>query len=123
MQMPGKAALRGAIAAAFFLFFSCASAPGRPEEPPARNVRNVVWQPGAEGKDSSGKPVDFRQPVFSEDYAVLDDLGRQLQDRLLLTPTLFEAAQKAGIATFALGKNGAAYLQDLKRGGMLLDEK
>jgi arylsulfatase A-like enzyme len=184
MQMPGKAALRGAIAASFFLFFSCASAPGRPEEPPARNVvivvwdglrpdavdaedtpnlfrlreigtefadhhstyptftmmnsasfatggfpgtagfyGNVVWQPGAEGKDSSGKPVDFRQPVFSEDYAVLDDLGRQLQGRLLLTPTLFEAAQKAGIATFALGKNGAAYLQDLKRGGMLLDEK
>ncbi|HYV64920.1 MAG TPA: alkaline phosphatase family protein [Myxococcales bacterium] len=84
---------------------------------------NVVWQPGAEGKDSSGKAIDFRQPVFSEDYAVLDDLGRNLQGRLLLAPTLFEAAQKAGLATLALGKNGAAYLQDLKRGGLLLDEK
>ena len=183
MQMPGKAALRGAIAAAFFI--SCATAPGRPEAAPgARNVvivvwdglrpdavsaedtptlfqlremgteftdhhstyptftmmnsasfatgdfpgtagfyGNVVWQPGAQGKDSSGKPVDFRQPVFSEDYAILDGLGRHVEGRLLLAPTLFEAAQKAGIATFALGKNGAAYLQDLKRGGMLLDEK
>lgn len=84
---------------------------------------NVVWQPGAQGRDSAGKPVDFRQPVFSEDYAVLDGLNRHLQGKLLLAPTLFEAAQKAGMATFALGKNGAAYLQDLKRGGMLLDEK
>ncbi|MFL5312853.1 MAG: alkaline phosphatase family protein [Myxococcales bacterium] len=84
---------------------------------------NVVWQPGAEGKDSAAKPIDFRQPVFSEDYAILDDLSRHLEGRLLLAPTLFEAAQKAGIQTFALGKNGAAYLQDLKRGGMVLDEK
>ncbi|HYR19440.1 MAG TPA: alkaline phosphatase family protein [Myxococcales bacterium] len=84
---------------------------------------NVVWQPGAQGKDSAAKPVDFHQPVFSEDYAILDDLGRHLQGRLLLAPTLFEAAQKAGIQTFALGKNGAAYLQDAKRGGMVLDEK
>src|SRR5467141_1112587 len=37
---------------------------------------NVVWQPGAQGKDSAAKAVDFRQPVFSEDYAILDDLGR-----------------------------------------------
>src|SRR3954470_24007740 len=27
---------------------------------------NVVWQPGAQGKDSAGKEIDFRQPVFSE---------------------------------------------------------
>src|SRR6267143_1223267 len=61
---------------------------------------NVVWQPGAEGNDSAAKPVDFRQPVFSEDYAILDDLSRRLQGRVLLAPTLFEAAQKAGIQTF-----------------------
>src|SRR2546423_1692621 len=84
---------------------------------------NVVWQPGAEGNDSAAKPVDFRQPVFSEDYAILDGLSRQLQGKLLLAPTLFEAAQKNGMQTFALGKNGAAYLQDVKRGGMVLDEK
>src|SRR2546421_5319737 len=55
---------------------------------------NVVWQPGAEGKDSGAKPVDFRQPVFSEDYAILDDLSLQLDRNLLLAPTLVEAAQK-----------------------------
>ena len=84
---------------------------------------NVVWQPDAQGSDSAGKPVDFRQPVFSEDYAILDDLDRHLDGKLLLAPTLFAAAQKAGIPTFTLGKNGAAYLQDSKRGGMTLDEK
>jgi len=84
---------------------------------------NVVWQPGAEGNDSSGKPVDFRQPVFSEDYAILDDLQNHLQGKLLLAPTLFRAAQKAGISTVAIGKTGAAYLQDVERGGVVLDEK
>jgi len=185
MARPWKTAFRGAIASAFFAFFACATAPGRPEAAPAqRNVvivvwdglrpdavnaddtpnlarlrdggvdftdhhstyptftmmnsasfatggfpgtagfyGNVVWQPGAQGEDSSGKPVDFRQPVFSEDYAILDALGRQVEGRLLLAPTLFDAAQKAGMATIALGKNGAAYLQDLRRWGMLLDEK
>ena len=84
---------------------------------------NVVWQPGTQGNDSAGKPVDFHQPVFSEDYAILDDLDRHLEGKLLLAPTLFADAQEAGIPTFQLGKNGAAYLQDYKRGGMMLDEK
>ena len=185
MTTPRTEALRGAIAAAVFLFLSCATGSGqRGSAPPERNVLivvwdglrpdaidaarapnlarlreagteftdnhstyptftmmnsasfatggfpgttgyygNVVWQPGAEGKDSAAKPVDFRQPVFSEDYAILDGLSRHLEGKLLLAPTLFEAAQKAGMQTFALGKNGAAYLQDAKRGGMLLDEK
>ena len=29
---------------------------------------------GSSGNDSAGKPVDFRQPVFSEDYGILDAL-------------------------------------------------
>ena len=84
---------------------------------------NVVWQPSAQGKDSSGKAVDFRQPVFSEDYAVLDALDQDTRGQLLLLPTLFEAAHAAGIVTMTLGKNGAAYLQDRKRLGMMLDER
>jgi len=84
---------------------------------------NVVWQPGANGRDSGGKQVDFRQPVFSEDYAILDDLKESWQGRLLLVDTLFDVAQKAGISTLTLGKNGAAYLQDASRGGMVLDER
>ena len=83
---------------------------------------NVLWQPTATGSDSAGKPVDFRQPVFSEDYAVLDALKGPRKE-LLLIDTLFGAAQAAGMVTLAVGKTGAAYLQDTRRGGMLLDEK
>jgi arylsulfatase A-like enzyme len=83
---------------------------------------NVVWQPGATGNDSAAKPVDFRQPVFSEDYAVLDAL-KGSSKQLLLVDTLFSAAQAAGLATLAVGKAGAAYLQDAGRGGMIVDER
>jgi arylsulfatase A-like enzyme len=84
---------------------------------------NTVWQPGAEGPDSANAKVDFQQPVFTEDYAILDDLTRFLKGDLLLIDTLFEAAQQAGMVTAAVGKTGAAFLQDYKRGGLLLDEK
>src|SRR5215470_19888488 len=53
---------------------------------------NVVWQPTATGNDAGGKPVDFRQPVFSEEYAILDDL-KGPKGQLLLADTLFAAAQ------------------------------
>jgi arylsulfatase A-like enzyme len=84
---------------------------------------NVVWQPGARGKDSAGKEIDFRQPVFSEDYAVLDDLSASMDGRLLLVGTLFDAARRAGMATATLGKAGASYIIDYHRGGTILDEK
>jgi arylsulfatase A-like enzyme len=83
---------------------------------------NVLWQPTATGNDSAGKPVDFRQPVFSEDYAILDAL-KQPDKELLRVETVFAAAQRAGMATVAIGKSGAAYLQDTGRGGVVLDEK
>ena len=82
---------------------------------------NVLWQRTAKGNDSAGKPVDYQQPVFSEDYAVLDAL--KAPNKELLTGTLFAAAQAAGMATAAIGKSGAAYLQDTGRGGVVLDEK
>jgi len=83
---------------------------------------NVLWQPGAAGSDSAGKLVDFRQPAFTEDFAVLDHLKGQ-RSQLLLVDTLFEAAHAAGLPTAAVGKSGAAYLQDTGRGGIVLDEK
>jgi len=83
---------------------------------------NVLWQPDATGNDSAAKPVDFRQPVFTEDYAVLDAL-KDANQQVLLVETLFSAAQKAGISTLTVGKSGAAYLQDAGRGGMIIDEK
>jgi arylsulfatase A-like enzyme len=83
---------------------------------------NVVWQPDASGHDSAGKPVDYLQPVYSEDYAVLDGLKRSRKE-LLFTDTLFDAAHAAGLPTVAMGKSGAAYMQDTGRGGLFIDEK
>jgi arylsulfatase A-like enzyme len=83
---------------------------------------NTVWAPQASGNDSAGKPVDFRQPVFTEDYGILDAIAKQVGN-LLTVDTLFSAAQRAGIVTAAVGKNGAAYLQDSQRGGIVVDEK
>jgi arylsulfatase A-like enzyme len=84
---------------------------------------NTLWQPGTEGQDSARADMDFQQPIFTEDYAILEDLTKFLKGDLLLVDTLFEAAQKAGMSTVTIGKSGAAFIQDYKRGGMLLDEK
>ncbi|HET9623996.1 MAG TPA: alkaline phosphatase family protein [Kofleriaceae bacterium] len=83
---------------------------------------NVLWQPGATGKDAAGKDVDFRQPVFTEDYAVLDALKLKRR-QLLQVDTLFDLAHAAGVATAAIGKTGAAYLQDNARAGVGIDER
>lgn len=90
---------------------------------------NTLWQPGPTGPDSSQpsvgatKLVDFNQPVFTEDYKILDDLNAYYANQLFLVGTLFSAAQKAGLVTASVGKSGPAYLQDVGRGGYLLDEK
>ena len=84
---------------------------------------NTLWQPGASGKDASGSAVSFQQPAFTEDYAVLKDLDAYYQGQLLLVGTLFQAAQKAGLKTAAIGKSGPAFLQDYKQGGVILDER
>jgi len=84
---------------------------------------NTEWVPGASGKDSAGNAVDFQQPAFTEDYAILQDLNTFYSNQLLMVGTLFQAAQKAGLKTVAVGKSGAAFLQDYTRGGVLLDEK
>src|SRR6266536_440349 len=84
---------------------------------------NTVWQPGAEGADSANAKVDFQQPVFSEDYAILNDLTRFLKGDLLLIDTLFEAAQKAGMVTATVGKTGAAFIQDNQRGSAVVSSR
>ena len=84
---------------------------------------NWLWEPGATGSDFAGKPVDFRQPVFTEDYAILQALDRYYDGRLLLVGTLFEAAQSKKLTTAAIGKTGAAFLLDRKKGGFIIDEK
>ncbi len=84
---------------------------------------NTLWQPGTEGRDSSGAVVDFQQPVFTEDYTILSDLTKFLKNDLFLVETLFAEAQKRGLTTVTVGKSGAAFIQDYRRGGMVLDEK
>jgi arylsulfatase A-like enzyme len=84
---------------------------------------NTFWAKGAMGKDAGAKSVDFNQPVFTEDYAILQDLDAFYSGQLLLVGSLFQAAHAAGLKTAAIGKSGAAFLQDHKKGGIVLDER
>src|SRR5262249_24416406 len=80
--------------------------------------------PGPDGKDTAGKAVHFvREVVFTEDFGVLRSLDANLGGRLLLRPTLFETAQRAGLKTATIGKAGPAFLQDLHVGGVVIDEQ
>ncbi|HXJ84520.1 MAG TPA: alkaline phosphatase family protein [Candidatus Methylomirabilis sp.] len=90
---------------------------------------NTLWTPpqGSDnripvGASASGSPQDYVAPVFTEDYQVLTTLQSYYEDQLLLVRTLFGAAQAAGLTTATIGKSGAAYLLDLGRGGIFLDE-
>ena len=83
---------------------------------------NRFWAPGASGLNAKGTATDFHNPVYTEDYAVLRDLDAHFGHELLELPTLFAAAQKAGLTTAAVGKSGPAFLQDYKQGGVILDE-
>ncbi|MBU6436224.1 MAG: alkaline phosphatase family protein, partial [Betaproteobacteria bacterium] len=86
-------------------------------------VNNPSGTTPPSGNNAFGGTVDFTQPVFTEDYAILTDLNAYYSNQLLLVGTLFQAAQKAGLKTVALGKSGAAFLQDYTRGGIIVDER
>lgn len=81
---------------------------------------NTLWHPGITGVDAAGNPVDFLQPVFTEDYKILQDLN---QDSLFFVNTLFNAAHSQQMTTGAVGKSGAAFMQDYLSLGFTLDEK
>ena len=91
---------------------------------------NTLWTPpqaGAApaipaGVSASGASVDYVSPVFTEDYAILTTLNDYYSGQLLLVKTLFKTAQEAGLSTVTIGKSGPAYIQDLGRGGMFVDE-
>jgi arylsulfatase A-like enzyme len=90
---------------------------------------NTFWTPpqGASntipvGNGASGNPQDYQDPVFTEDYQVLTTLNNYYSGQLLLVKSLFATAQSAGLVTATIGKTGAAYLQDLGKGGYFLDE-
>ena len=88
---------------------------------------NNTYAAGAKGNSSAGTAVDFSQPIFTEDYGILDDLNTYYQanytQSLLTVGTLFSTAQAAGFTTAAVGKSGPAYLQDFGRGGLIADER
>ena len=79
-------------------------------------------QPIPVGKGAAGANQDYVNPVFTEDYAVLTTLNDYYGGQLLLVKTLFKTAQDAGLTTVAIGKSGAAYIQDINRGGYFVDE-
>lgn len=90
---------------------------------------NTFWTPpqGASstipaGNGAGGTPADYVDPVFTEDYAILDTLNTYYGNQLLLVKSLFAAAQAAGMTTAAVGKSGAAYIQDLGKNSFFVDE-
>jgi arylsulfatase A-like enzyme len=74
------------------------------------------------GNNASNGPVDFNQPVFTEDWNILTSLNQHHNDHLLLVKRLLEAAQAKGLKTCIVGKSGAAFMFDLARGGYGIDE-
>ena len=83
---------------------------------------NVVYAPSAKGRNAKGTEIDFSAPAFIEDFGVVEAVRDSYQGRLTLVPTMLQAAQAKGLTTMAIGKFGAAFIQDYKRGGIILDE-
>lgn len=90
---------------------------------------NTFWTPpqGSSntipaGNTAGGSAQDYVDPVFTEDYQVLTTLNNYYGGQLLLVKNLFSTAQSAGMVTATVGKSGAAYIQDLGKGGIFLDE-
>src|SRR6266498_5059680 len=83
---------------------------------------NVVYAPSAKGKNAKGADIDFSAPAFIEDFGVVEAVRDAYQGRLTLVSTMPQAAQAKGLTTAAVGKFGAAFIQDYQRGGIILDE-
>ena len=85
---------------------------------------NTFWvpPPTPSGLNATGQTVNYQDPVFTEDYAVLKTLNAHYGDDLIMVDSLFRTAQKAGLVTASVGKSGPTHLQDLERGGYFLDE-
>src|SRR5947208_7106329 len=83
---------------------------------------NVVYAPSAKGRNAKGADIDFSAPAFIEDFGVVEAVRDSYQGRLTPVSTMLQAAQAKGLTTAAIGKFGAALIQDYKRGGIILDE-
>src|SRR5207247_1020333 len=83
---------------------------------------NVVYAPLAKGKNAKGVALDFAAPAFIEDFGVVEAVRDSYEGKLTLVSTMLQAAQAKGLTTAAVGKFGAAFIQDYHRGGIILDE-
>src|SRR5216117_3403529 len=83
---------------------------------------NVVYAPNAKGKNAKGADIDFSAPAFIEDFGVVEAVRDSYQGKLTLVSTMLQTAQARGLTTAAIGKFGAAFIQDYARGGIILDE-
>src|SRR5437764_3115015 len=83
---------------------------------------NVVYAPSAKGRNAKGADIDFSAPAFIEDFGVVEAVRDSYQGRLTLVSTMLQMAQAKGLTTAAVGKFGAAFIQDYHRGGIILDE-
>ncbi len=77
---------------------------------------NVVYAPGARGKNAKGVDIDFFAPAFIEDFGVVEAVRESYQGKLTLVSTMLQAAQAKGLTTAAIGKFGAAFIQDYDNG-------
>ena len=89
---------------------------------------NTLYQPGPNGVNTKGVTVDYAQPVYTEDYKILQALDafyREQGKALLQAQTLFELVHEKGWKTAALGKGGPAFMQDYRQtgeNGVILDD-
>src|SRR5260370_33281836 len=83
---------------------------------------NVVYAPNAKGKNAKWVAIDFSAPAFVEDFGVVEAVRDSYQGKLTRVSTMLQAAQAKGLTTAAVGKFGAAFIQDYHRGGIILDE-
>jgi arylsulfatase A-like enzyme len=83
---------------------------------------NVVYAPSAKGRNAKGANIDFSAPAFIEDFGVVEAVRNAYQGRLTLVSTMLQGAKAKGLTTAAIGKFGAAFIQDYTRGGIILDE-
>ena len=83
---------------------------------------NVVYAASAKGRNAKGVDIDFSAPAFIEDFGVVEAVRDAYQGKLTLVSTMLQAAQAKGLTTAAIGKFGAAFIQDYARGGIILDE-
>jgi arylsulfatase A-like enzyme len=83
---------------------------------------NVVYTPNARGKNAKGSDIDFSAPAFIQDFGVVEAVRDSYQGKLTLVSTMLQAAQAKGLTTATIGKFGAAFIQDYRRGSIIFDE-